>query len=75
MWSRLLTDSAKVAPSGAMSWSWKHQNGTVSFSKNSKAAAIFSSAAARGSRPGASHGRSRVPSPKMSNPFQLKLCQ
>ena len=75
MWSRLAADSANEAPSGAMSWSWKHQKGAVSFSKNSKAAAIFCSAAAIGSSPASSHGRSSVPSPKMSKPFQLKLCQ
>ncbi len=75
MWSRFFADSANDAPSGAMSQSWKHQNGTVSFDMNSNAAAIFCSAAAIGSNPPASQGRSRVPSPKMSNPFQLKLCQ
>ena len=75
MWSTCCTVSLKLEPSGAMSRSWKHQNGVVSFSKNSNAAAIFCSAAAIGSRPGASHGRSSVPSPKMSKPFQLNECQ
>ena len=75
MWSRLRADSSNVEPSGAMSQSWKHQKGTVSFDMNSNAAAIFSSAASTGSRPTAVHGRSRVPSPKMSKPFQEKLCQ
>jgi hypothetical protein len=58
-----------------MSQSWKHQNGTVSFDMNSNAACIFCSAAAIGSRLRSIHGRSRVPSPKMSKPSQLKLCQ
>ena len=41
MWSMLAAVSLNEWPSGAMSRSWKHQNGTVSFSKNSNAAAIF----------------------------------
>ncbi len=75
MTSSAAADSLKLSPSGAMSRSWKQKNGTPSFSKNSKAAAILILAASIGSPAASSQGRSRVPAPKMSKPVQLKLCQ
>lgn len=71
MWSLL---SARVAPSGAMSRSWKQKNGTPSFSKNSNAAASLSAQVSRLLVP-ASHGRSNVADPNMSRPGALNECQ
>ena len=68
------TVSAKVAPSGATSRSWKVKNGTPSFETNSKAASSFARAASIGSAPGASQGRSKVPTPNTSDPGQLNEC-
>ena len=42
---------------------------------NSNAAAILARAASIGSAPADAHGRSKVPSPKTSEPDQTKLCQ
>jgi hypothetical protein len=72
--SRFARDSANVRPSGATSWSWKVKNGAPSFSMNSNAAASFVRAAAIGSPPAASHGRSKVPTPNTSEPGQLNEC-
>ena len=75
MASRLAHVSLNEAPAGARSRSWNVKNGTPRRWNVSKAAAIFCLAWAMGSPPGASHGRSRVPSPKMSWPGHVKECQ
>ena len=75
MASRWRFVSAKVAPAGAMSASWKQKKGVPSLAKNSKAASIFCLAAGIGSAPGAIHGRSRVPSPNVSCPSEANECQ
>ena len=58
-----------------MSTSWKQKKGMPSLAKNSKAASIFWRAAAIGSPPPPSQGRSKVPAPNTSLPGQLKECQ
>ena len=73
--SRLARVSAYVRPSGATSRSWNAKNGTPSFSMNSNAASTFACEAVPGSTPGVSHGRSKVPTPKTSEPGQLNECQ
>ncbi len=75
MASRLRFVSAKVAPAGAMSASWKQKKGTPSLEMNSNAASIFSRAAAMGFMPASSQGLSRVPGPNMSWPDAAKECQ
>ena len=74
MASRFDRDSAKLAPSGATSRSWKQKNGAPSFSMNSNAASTLSRAAPIGSSVAVSQGRSKVPAPNTSDPGQLKEC-
>ena len=72
--SSALLVSASVLPSGAISRSWKHQNGARIFWKNSKAASMRFSATATGSLPD-SQGRTIVPGPKGSPPTPRNACQ
>jgi hypothetical protein len=74
IWSRLRFVSARVAPSGAMSRSWKHQKGDSILTKNSKAASIRFLATEIGSLPD-SQGRRIVPGPKGSLPTPRNACQ
>ena len=75
MASKLRLVSAKVAPAGAMSASWKQKKGVPSLVKNSNAASIFIRAAGIGSIAESSQGRSQVPAPNTSSPGEAKECQ
>ena len=72
--SSFLFVSRRVAPSGAMSRSWKQKKGMESFSVSSKTARSRSRATSIGSDT-PSQGLCMVPSPKGSLPVPVIVCQ
>ena len=74
MVSRFAFVSRSVAPSGAMSRSWKQKKGICSFVVSSKTPRIFISAISISSE-SSSQGRIAVPTPKGSLIVAFIVCQ